>query len=119
MPTWLGFVWTSPNTVIGLILGLFTFQRPRLAHGAVLFDRAPRGLTALMLRANRVAMTIGFVIVSARPLEGVLLAHERQHVRQYEVWGPLFIPVYLVLAIGYGYRRHPMEIRAQRAAGER
>jgi hypothetical protein len=26
--------------------------------------------------------------------------------------------VYLVLAIGYGYRRHPMEIRAQRAAGE-
>jgi hypothetical protein len=26
--------------------------------------------------------------------------------------------VYLVLAIPYGYRRHPMELRAQRAAGE-
>ena len=118
MPTWLGFVWTSPNTLIGLVLGLGTFQRPRLADGAIIFDRAPRGLTALMLRANRVAMTVGFVILSARPLAGRLQAHEQQHIRQYEVWGPLFIPVYLVLAIGYGYRRHPMEIRAQRAAGE-
>ena len=118
MPTWLGFVWTSPNTLIGLVLGLGTFQRPRLAHGAIIFDRAPRGLTALMLRANRVAMTVGFVILSAQPVTGPLLAHEQHHIRQYEVWGPLFIPVYLVLAIGYGYRRHPMEIRAQRAAGE-
>ena len=118
MPTWLGFVWTSPNTLIGLVLGLCTFQPPRVADGAIIFDRAPRGLTALMLRADRVAMTVGFVILSARPLTGHLLAHEQQHIRQYEVWGPLFIPVYLVLAIGYGYRRHPMEIRAQRAAGE-
>src|SRR6186997_3025981 len=95
MPTWLGFVWTSPNTLIGLVLGLGTFQRPRLAHGAIIFDRAPRGLTALMLRANRVAMTVGFVILSAHPLTGRLLAHEQHHIRQYEVWGPLFIPVYL------------------------
>ena len=118
MPTWLGFVWTSPNTLIGLVLGLCTFQRPRVADGAIIFDRAPRGLTAVMLRAHRVAMTVGFVILSARPVTGRLLAHEQHHIRQYEAWGPLFIPVYLVLAIGYGYRRHPMEIRAQRAAGE-
>jgi hypothetical protein len=71
-----------------------------------------------MLRADRVAMTIGFVVVSARPVEGQLLAHEGHHVRQYCAWGPLFIPVYLLLAIAYGYRRHPMEIAAQRAAGE-
>ena len=118
MPTWLGFVWTSPNTLIGLLLGVCTFQRPRVADGAIIFDRAPRGLTALMLRASRVAMTVGFVILSARPVTGRLLAHEQHHIRQYEVWGPLFIPVYLVLSIGYGYRRHPMEIRAQRASGE-
>jgi hypothetical protein len=30
----------------------------------------------------------------------------------------MFIPVYLGLAIPYGYRRHPLEIRAMRAAGE-
>ena len=118
VPVWLGFIWTSPNTLIGLLAGLLTFQRPSVRAGLLLFDRTPRGLTWLMLRADRVAVTIGFVIVSARPVEGQLLAHERHHVRQYCAWGPLFIPVYLLLAIPYGYRRHPMELAAQRAAGE-
>jgi hypothetical protein len=118
VPTWLGFVWTLPNTLIGLVLGLLTFQLPRLAHGLLLFDRTPRGLTRLMLGLHRVAMTIGFVVVSARPVEGTLLRHERHHVHQYCAWGPLFIPVYLLLAIPYGYRRHPMELAAQRASGE-
>ena len=112
----LGFVWTAPNTLLGLVLGLFTFQPPRLAHGLVLFDRGPRGLTWLMRRVNRGAMTIGFVVLSSVPVEGRLLAHEAHHVRQYCAWGPLFIPVYLMLAIGFGYRRHPMEVRAEIAA---
>ena len=118
MPTWLGFVWTLPNTLVGLVLGLTTFQVPRIAHGLVLFDRTPRGLTALMRRLRREAMTIGFVVVSASPVEGRLLAHERHHVRQYCAWGPLMIPAYLLLAVGYGYVRHPMERRARIAAGE-
>lgn len=119
MPAWLGFVWTLPNTMIGLLLGLLTFQVPRMGDGAVIFDRAPRGLTWLMPRMNRSAMTVGFVIVSAVPVTGRLLAHERHHIRQYCAWGPLLIPVYLLLAIPFGYRGHPMEIRAQVAAGER
>jgi hypothetical protein len=118
VPTWLGFIWTSPNTLLGLVAGLLTFQRPRLAHGLLLFDRRPRGLSRLMLRANRTAMTIGFVVISSRSVEGALLAHERQHVKQFSVWGPLMIPVYLLLAVGFGYHRHPMEVRARRAAGE-
>jgi hypothetical protein len=118
VPTWLGFVWTLPNTLIGLLLGLFTFQLPRVGDGALVFDRTRRGLTALMPRLHRSAMTIGFVIVSATPLTGTLLEHEKHHVRQYCAWGPLFIPVYVLLAIPFGYRRHPMEIRARRAAGE-
>ncbi|MGE5227684.1 MAG: hypothetical protein ACM3OO_12490 [Planctomycetaceae bacterium] len=117
MPIWLGFVWTLPNTLLGLACGLLTFQRPRLAHGLLLFDREPRGLTAAMLRAHRTAMTMGFVVVAAAPVEGRLLAHERHHVRQYCAWGPLFIPAYLLLAIVFGYRRHPMERAADRAAG--
>jgi hypothetical protein len=48
MPIWLGFIWTLPNTLLGLVLGVFTFQMPRLDHEAVIFDRAPRGLTALL-----------------------------------------------------------------------
>lgn len=118
MPVWLGFIWTLPNTLIGLALGLFTFQAPRL-DGAVIFDRAPRGLTALMPRLHRDAMTVGFVILSAAPVQGALAAHERHHIKQYCVLGPAFIPLYFVLAIPYGYRRHPLEVRAMRAAGER
>ncbi len=118
MPTWLGFVWTLPNTVIGLVLGLLTFQAPRVTEGAIIFDRAPRGLTWLMPKLDRTAMTVGFVILSAEPVRGTLLAHERHHIRQFCAWGPLFIPVYLALAIPFGYRRHPMELAARRAAGE-
>jgi len=116
VPVWLGFVWTSPNTLLGIVLGLFTFQVPRIADGAVIFDRAPRGITWLMPRLGRTAMTVGFVILSAERVEGPLLAHERHHIRQYRAWGPLFIPIYLVLSIPYGYRRHPMELAAERAA---
>jgi len=118
VPIWLGFAWTLPNTILGVILGLFTFQTPRLRHGLLLFDRHPRGLTWLMPRMGRSAMTVGFVILSTRPLEGRLLAHERHHVLQYMAWGPLFIPVYFLLAIRFGYRRHPMERAAIRAESE-
>lgn len=113
----LGFAWTMPNTLVGLVLGALTFQRPRCHAGAIVFDGRPRGLMRLLPRFNRTAMTIGFVIVSARPLEGSLLAHEQHHIRQFMRLGPLFGPVYFALAIPYGYRRHPMERAARRAAG--
>lgn len=118
MPTWLGFIWTLPNTAIGVVLGLFTLQVPRLADGALVFDRGPRGLTWMMWRLHRTAMTVGFVILSAEPVEGTLLAHERHHIGQFMRWGPLFIPVYFLLAARYGYTNHPMERAARRAAGE-
>ena len=118
MLTWLGFAWTLPNTVLGLVLGLLTFQRPRIAHGVVIFDRTPRALTRVLPKFGRSAIAVGFVIVSAVPVEGTLLAHELYHVRQYMQFGVAFIPLYLVLAIPFGYRRHPMELAARRAAGE-
>ena len=114
----LGFVWAMPNTLLGLVVGALTFQTPRIHGGAIVFDREPRGVTWLLRAMNRTAMTLGFVIVSAEPVEGRLLAHERHHVRQSMLWGPLFVPVYLALAIPFGYRRHPMERAARRTAGE-
>ena len=116
---WPGYLWTLPNTAVGLVLGACTLQLPRLAPGWVLvFDRTPRGLTWLLPRLHRTAITIGFVILSARPVTGTLEWHERHHVRQFAAWGPLFIPVYLVVGVIRGYRRHPMEVAARRAAGE-
>ena len=116
--TVLGFMWTLPNTTIGLLLGTFTFQLPRFGGGALIFDRAPRGLTWVMPRFQRTAMTLGYVILSAEPVAGSLLIHEREHIRQSRRWGPLFIPAYLLLAIAYGYNRHPFEIAARHAAGQ-
>jgi hypothetical protein len=114
----LGFLWAMPNTLLGLVLGALTFQSPRIHGGVIVFDRGPRGVTWLLRAMNRTAMTLGFVIISAAPVEGRLLAHERHHVRQSMLWGPMFVPVYLTLAIPFGYRRHPMERAARRAAGE-
>ena len=117
--TWLRYLWTLPNTVFGILLGILTFQLPRRISGGVLvFDRTPRGLTALMPHLHRSAVTVGFVIIAAEPVTGRLELHERQHVAQYAAWGPLFLPVYLGLAARFGYRRHPLELAARRAAGE-
>ncbi|MGV3484039.1 MAG: hypothetical protein ACO1RT_06460 [Planctomycetaceae bacterium] len=50
-------------------------------------------------------------------------AHERVHVRQYERWGPFFIPAYLmawaVLSCQGrdGYRENPFEVQAYREGG--
>ena len=114
----LGFFWTVPNTGLGLLLGALTFRLPRADGGALVFDGSPRGFARLLRAMGRTAMTLGFVIVAAVPVEGTLLAHERHHIRQYSQWGPFFIPAYLILAIPFGYRRHPMERAARRAAGE-
>jgi hypothetical protein len=116
--TALGFVWALPTTAVGVLVGILTFQRPRVLDGLLVFDRGPRGLSWALANINRPAMTVGFVIVSAVTVEGRLLEHERAHVRQAMVLGPFFIPAYLLLAIPFGYRRHPMERAARRAAGE-
>ncbi len=114
----LGVVWSLPNTLVGLVLGGLSFVRPRIVDGIVVFEGAPRGVTWILARIRRSAMTVGFVIVSNQPVAGSLLAHERAHVRQSMVLGPLYIPAYLALAVLFGYRRHPMERAARRAAGE-
>jgi hypothetical protein len=71
-----------------------------------------------MSRFDRSAMTVGLVILAGEPATGTLLTHELHHVRQYRYWGPLFIPLYFLLAIPFGYRRNPFERAARRAAGE-
>lgn len=67
------------------------------------------------------ALTLGRVVLGrgARELDR-WRAHERVHVAQADVWGPLFIPAYLVasawvaLCGGDPYRGNPFERRAYR-----
>lgn len=58
-------------------------------------------LAHLALLAGGVsALTLGHVVVARddRALE-TTRPHERVHVRQYETWGPLFVPAYLAASL--------------------
>jgi len=111
----LAYVWTSPNTLLGLLFGLLSFQRPRAVDGILVFDGPRRGSLWLISVFRRAAITYGHVVLSNRPLAGRLRIHELHHVRQYERLGPLYIPLYLLIYAFTGYRRHPFEEAARLA----
>ena len=108
----LGKLWTLPNTLAGLVLGLAAIisgARAELRHNAVVFNRVPvvrRAFTLGNVILNPAANLFGrcptYGSVAAyrkgrdpSVLEFVSLgAHEEAHTRQYQVLGPLFLPVY-------------------------
>ncbi len=66
-----------------------------------------------------VAITLGHVILGRdESTLQVLRAHEQVHVRQYERWGPLFVPAYLANSAWQWLRgRHPyLDNRFERQA---
>jgi hypothetical protein len=110
------YIWAFPWTLVGLALVTLSgaLRRGRVAivdgvleaHGPVL----RWGLRTLTLSTYGVsAITFGHVVLGldADTLSRTRL-HERVHVRQYERWGPLFVPAYL-LASGWALirGRHP------------
>jgi hypothetical protein len=71
------------------------------------------------------AITFGHVVLGRdRESLSMTRAHERVHVRQYEMWGPAFIPAYLAatayaVASGHdGYRDNVFEREAARGSGQ-
>ncbi len=66
-------------------------------------------------------MTLGHVVMAQdQTCLDLSRRHERVHVRQCEIWGPLFIPAYLAGSIyawlrgGEAYRDNPFEKQAYR-----
>lgn len=64
-------------------------------------------------------MTLGHVILGqSREVLAAIRAHELVHVRQYERWGPLFLPAYGLCALWqcirgrHGYWDNPFEREA-------
>lgn len=125
----LGMLWTLPNTVLGLWLGIAGWPfgaRPhwRTSERALVFHHWPWGSGG--------ALTLGNVIIHtgndlATPCltyahragwcvdKAIVLAdHERAHVYQYMLLGPLFLPVYLLC--GGVSARNPFERAADRYA---
>ncbi len=93
-------VWVSPASLLGLLVGLLG-----LATGGGVQRAGPvlefygGAVTRLLQRGLLVpaaAMTLGHVILGQTPADlHRCRTHEMVHVRQYERWGPAFIPAYL------------------------
>ena len=101
----LRYLWAGPTTLIGIVLAFASLRRGHVAivdgvieaHSPFL-RRALASLTPLAGGAD--AMTLGHVVIGrdARALD-LTRTHERVHVRQYEWWGPLFVPAYLLAGL--------------------
>lgn len=121
----LHYLWALPNTLVGLVWALLA----RLtgggwalhtgvieAHGGAarfLLDRLP------FVKNGALAITIGHVVIAqTQAALDVTREHERVHVRQYERWGPLFTPAYVLAGVwqwAHGkdpYRDNPFEVEA-------
>jgi hypothetical protein len=122
-------VWAGPATVCGLILASLALWRGRIALvDGVLEAHGPAIAWVLShvvpLRGGVAAITFGHVVIGRDAASlACSRAHERVHVRQYERWGPAFIPAYLIAGLSAAFRRrhpyfaNPFEIEAFRAEG--
>ena len=80
------------------------------------------GVVSCLLRSRFIrarGMTLGHVILGSSDIELVnVRSHEWVHVRQYERWGPLFLPAYLLSSVVLwlsgrdAYHENPFEVEA-------
>ncbi len=110
----LGKFWVLPYTCMGVLIGapfLVTGSRCEIAHNAIVFHRFPLVKRAFALGnvilspytdLDRMVMTYECAARARRrlPLPAVrtvhLGKHEEAHTWQYQLLGPLFLPVYLL-----------------------
>jgi len=96
----LRYVWASPYSLVGLLLSLPALMlgaTARVNDGAleVAGGRFGLWLSSFPRVLRFSAVTMGHVILGENhALLASVSAHERVHVRQYERWGILFVPVY-------------------------
>ena len=125
---WLLIAWTSPNSVIGLffgVLALLSGGGAQLTRGCVEFHGGVVKwiLSRLLGGEGAAAMTLGHTILGQTP-EMLRKArdHEHVHVKQYERWGPFFLPAYLGSSLVLWmrgcdcYLDNPFEVEAYRLA---
>lgn len=114
-------VWAAPLSLVGLVVAALSGRRPRHepVHGC-LVARGVGGVSRRALGAvGAHANAVGHVVLARSDEPSpALLAHEALHVRQAERLGPLLLPTYVWLGAWYGYRDHPLERAARRAARE-
>jgi len=122
----LRILWAAPWTLLGLALGLLALAtgggsqrvgRVWEFHGGVL----SRILKIVPIAGGAAAMTLGHVVIArTQACLDRSRQHELVHVAQYERWGVLFVPAYLLCSAwlwlgGYNaYLDNPFEEEAYR-----
>lgn len=118
------FIWPLPWTIIGLFIGVVC----RIGGGRIVQYKGTvvcygpwlsRLLQCVPIPGGASALTLGHVIL-ARSKEDMLITHSHElvHVRQYQRWGPLFVPAYVAASLWLWfagrdcYRENPFEIEA-------
>ena len=129
IPAFAKYLWAAPCTAVGVVLGtllLCAGASVRLQAGVVeiAFRAKARGIAGLVDRLPFTAITFGHVVLAATHNEHARLRdHERVHVRQYEIWGPLFFLLYpasslfQVLRGRHAYYDNCFEIQAHAVPG--
>lgn len=119
----LGLIWAFPNTLLGLVLAVgarLSGGRWHVRDGVLAVSG---GLLAPLLRSRvfrAYGLTLGHVVLGADPASlDLVWLHELRHVRQYELWGPFFLPAYALSSLfawargGHYYRDNRFEIDAR------
>ncbi|MBA2674114.1 signal peptide prediction [Ramlibacter sp.] len=99
------YLWAGPYSCVGLLLGglaVLLGGTARVRSGVVEIAGGWLGrlLVRLPARLSFSAITLGHVILGTD--HSTLLQmrrHEHVHVRQYEQWGPLYVPAYLLSSL--------------------
>ena len=122
-------IWASPWTLLGAIIGILGLlsggRMQRRGRVLEFYGGAAKWFLRMLPRGQfTIAMTLGHVVLgqTAAALD-ISREHELVHVRQYERWGPLFVPAYLLCSLVLllrgkdAYRDNPFERQAYDEAG--
>lgn len=99
------YIWALPNTLIGMLFIPAAIAGGRLqmidgvleAHGPLVAALLRYGVP---LPNGASAITFGHIVLALDQWSlDATRAHERVHVRQCEIWGPAFIPAYLLAGL--------------------
>ncbi len=127
----LAILWASPYTALGLTVGfagLLTGGRMRVRPPVIEFHggAAKWLLLALPMRPFAIALTLGHTVLGQTDAAlDISHEHELVHVRQFERWGPLMGPAYLLSSLVLwlrgkdAYRDNPFERQAFREVHEK
>lgn len=101
MTSTLAMLWAGPNSLLGVFIGCLTVLtggKAQVRRGVLEFHGGfARWLLGILPAGEILAMTLGHVVIGVSDVAlEIARDHEHVHVRQYERWGPLFLPAYIL-----------------------